>query len=173
MKVMKQQTDQQKNGKEKPITEPVRIKQPDRELERKFETHTNESIIPRYQYSGISCEAQIITDELLKASNFQPKTIAKALLKLSVTKLQTAVKILSNHNTLNYHMEKCGLATSPHCDYCTEVMKEIDGNWDIKCLETSYHILCKCKYFATQRASSYYDFVIDANKICTINMTTY
>ena len=58
-------------------------------------------------------------------------------------------------------MEKCGLAISPHCDYCTDVMKEIDANWDIKCLETSCHILCKCKYFSTQRASYYYDFTTD------------
>ncbi len=68
-------------------------------------------------------------------------------------------------------MEKCGLALSPHCDYCTEVMKETDANWDIKCLETSYHILCKCKYFSTQRASYYYDFKTDANKIFYKNIT--
>ena len=67
-------------------------------------------------------------------------------------------------------MEKCGLATSPHCDYCTEVMKEIDANWDIKCLETSCHILCKCKYFSMQRASYYDDFTTDVDKIFNKNM---
>ncbi len=90
-----------------------------------------------------------------KGCNFQTSIIANALLKLNFTKIQTAINILSNHNTLNYHMEKCGLALSPHCDYCTDVTKEIDANWDIKCLETSCHILCKCKYFSTQRASYY------------------
>ncbi len=29
---------------------------------------------------------------------------------------------------INYHMEKCGLALSPHCDYGTDVMKKIDAN---------------------------------------------
>ena len=67
-------------------------------------------------------------------------------------------------------MEKCGLAISPHCDYCTDVMKEIDANWDIKCLETSCHILCKCKYFSTQRASYYYDFNFHNRYIQTQNL---
>ena len=90
---------------------------------------------------------------------------------ISFNHIQTAIKILSNHNILNYHMEKCGLALSPHCDYCTDTMKEIDGNWDIKCLETSCHILCKCKYYSTQRASLYYDFTTDIDEIFHNNMT--
>ena len=86
-------------------------------------------------------------------------------------KLQTEIKILSNHNILNYHMEKCGLAITPYCDYCTDVMKEIDANWDIKCLETSCHILCKCKYFSEQRAALYYNFKTYENEIFSKNMT--
>ncbi len=139
-------------------------------MEKKFEAYIDNTLIPRYQYSGISCEAQIITDEFLKASKFRPEVIANALLKLNTSKLQTAIKIFSNHNTLNYHMEKCGLATSPHCDYCTEVMKETDANWDIKCLETSCHILCKCKYFSTERAATNYNWKINVNEICSKNM---
>ena len=70
-------------------------------------------------------------------------------------------------------MEKYGLALSPHSDYCTDVMEEIDANWDIKCLETACHILCKCKYFSTQRASYYYDFTTDIDKILHHKDITY
>ena len=69
-------------------------------------------------------------------------------------------------------MEKCGLALSPHCNYCTDTMKEIDGNWDIKCLETSCHIiLCKCKYYSSQRASYYNDFTTNIDEIFTKHTT--
>ena len=49
-------------------------------------------------------------------------------------------------------------------------MKEIDANWDIKCLETSCHILCKCKYFSTERAATYHNWKTEVNEICSKNM---
>ena len=36
-----------------------------------------------------------------------------------------------------YYMQKIGLAGAEHFAYCTEVMKQIDPNWDIKFLKPS------------------------------------
>ena len=73
-------------------------------MEIKFETYTNQSLYLDKKFSGISRETQIITYELLKVNKLQPIKIANTLLNLSFSHIQTIIKILSNHNILNYHM---------------------------------------------------------------------
>ena len=118
-------------------------------LHKKLNDHYRSTLINRYKNSGISSEAQIITNELLIKANNATNNIAKTLLSLTPTKLSIIIQILSNHNSLNYHNFKCNLAYNQYCDYCTEVMKECDPSWESNCLETSFHILYKCRYFST------------------------
>jgi hypothetical protein len=70
------------------------------------------------------------------------------------------IRILSGHNNLNYHLNKIDLVPDDKCEYCTEVMKHTDHQWEINCMETAFHILCKCQYFSIIRANIYHKFVI-------------
>ena len=36
------------NGRKQPLTDPVTIRQPHREMEKKFDTYTNQSLMTRY-----------------------------------------------------------------------------------------------------------------------------
>ena len=120
-------------------------------LNKKLTDYYKNSIINRYKNSGLSSEAQLITNELLAKAKNSTKNIAQLLLALTPTKISTHIQILSNHNSLNYHTTKCNLAYNQYCDYCTEVIKECDPSWESNCLETSFHILYKCRYFSTLR----------------------
>ena len=66
-------------------------------LENKIEEYYQKSIINRYEYSGISWEAKILTNKLLKATKNNTKLIKKCN---SPNKLATLICILSNHNIL-------------------------------------------------------------------------
>ena len=96
---------------------------PFRLLNKKLNDHYNSTIINRYKNSGISSEAQLITNELLAKAGNSIKNIAQILLALTPTKISIMIQILSNHNSLNYHNFKCNLAYNQYCDYCTEVIK--------------------------------------------------
>ena len=120
-------------------------------LENKIEVYYQKSIINRYVYSGISWEAKILTNELLKATKNNTLIITKCITSYSPNKLATLICILSNHNNLNYHMTKAKQRYDRCCEYCTEVIKHFDQKWEINCLETAQHILCNCAYFNNQR----------------------
>ena len=92
------------------------------------------------------------------------------LLALTPTKISTLVQILSNHNSLNYHTTKCNLAYNQYCDYSTEVIKECDPSWELNCLETSFHILYKCRYFSTLRRQIFFKNTIKLNELFTSNL---
>ena len=62
---------------------------------------------------------------------------------------------LSNHNSLNYHLEKIGLYYDPYCDYCTQIQKGNDTYWQTNCLETASHILLECPHFSKSRYETY------------------
>ena len=97
MKAMKKQTNLQKLDLKNPTTIAYK-KVPFKSLYTKLNNHYNNTITNRYKNSGISCEAQIITNELLAKAKNSTKDIAHSLLKLSETKLSTMIRILSNHN---------------------------------------------------------------------------
>ena len=105
------------------------------------------SIINRYKYSDISEEAKSLTNALLKTTNHNPCKITKHIITYPSYKLGILTQILSNHNNLNYHMTRAKLRYDEYCEYCTEVMKHCDPNWNTNCLETAQHILCTCPYF--------------------------
>ena len=107
----------------------------------------------------------IITNELLMKAKNSPKIIAHNLLKLTSSKLSIFIQILSNHNPLNYHNTKCNLAYNQYCDYCTEVMKECDPDWETNCFETSFHMIYKCKYFSNLRKQIFLKHTIKANEL--------
>ena len=80
------------------------------------------------------------------------------------------IQILSNHNSLNYHNFKCNLAYNQYCDYCTEVMKDCDPSWETNCLETSFHILYKCRYYSILRRQLFLKHTIKTNELFTSNI---
>ena len=137
---------------------------------KKLIDHYNNTIINRYKNSGISSESQIITNELLAKARNSTKTISQLLLALKPTKISTLVQILSNHNSLNYHTTKCNRAYNQYCDYCTDVMKECDPTWESNCLETSFHIIYKCRYFSTLRRQIFLKNTIKVNELFTPNL---
>ena len=145
-------------------------KLPFRSLYTKLNDHYNNTIINRYKNSGLSCEAQIITNELLSKANNSTKNVAHILLKLSPLRLSILVQILSNHNSLNYHNTKCNLAYNQFCDYCTEVMKECDPSWETNCVETSFHMLYKCNYFSNLRRQIFLKHTINENELFSKNL---
>ena len=133
--------------------------------------HFNTTILNRYKNSGISSEAQIITNELLNKLNNSTKNLSNILLKLSITNLSIIVKVLSNHNSLNYHQTAIDKAYNEHCDYCTEVMKNCDPHWEINCKETAFHILYKCRFFTNIRSKFFNKNTIKHNQLFNKNIT--
>ena len=57
-------------------------------------------------------------------------------------------------------MKTIKLLYDDKCDYCTEVMQETDYSWETNCLETAFHILCKCQFFSITRANIFYKFTL-------------
>ena len=102
--------------------------------------HTKDSIIPCYENSLISIEAKIITDEVLTIYKKKSDKIKNTILALQPSEISILLKTLSNHNSLNYHLEKIKLLYNPYCDYCTDLLKG-NSNWELECLETASHIL--------------------------------
>ena len=68
------------------------------------EEYYQNSVINRFKYSDISSKAKIITNELLKAANYNTTKIAKQIITYPDCKLAKQIIILSNHNNLNYHI---------------------------------------------------------------------
>ena len=132
--------------------------------------HFNTTILNRYKNSGISSEAQIITNELLCKLNNSTKKLSQMLLKQSITNLSTIVKILSNHNPLNYHLTAINKAYNEHCDFCTEVMKNCDPYWELNCKETAFHILYKCRFFTSIRNQIFNKHTIKHNQLFNKNI---
>ena len=62
------------------------------------------------------------------------------------------------------------LAYDPYCDYCTEVLKECDPSWETNCLETSFHMLYKCKYFSNLRRQIFLNDTINVNELFSKNL---
>ena len=48
------------------------------------------------------------------------KSITKFLLSLSRDNLKKMIGIVTRHNTLNYHLSKIGLSSTPICRGCSE-----------------------------------------------------
>ena len=140
-----------KIGSMKSPTNPIYNKIPFKNLENKINMYYQNSIINRYKYSDISEEAKSLTNTLLKLTNHNPYKITKLIITYPGYKLGILTQILSNHNSLNYHMTRAKLRYDEYCDYCTEVMKHCDPNWSTNCLETAQHILCTCPYFNNLR----------------------
>ena len=125
----------------------------------------NNTILNRYKNSGLSSETQIITNELLYKLKNSTKNLSHILLNLPITKLSTIVKVLFNHNSLNYHLTLTNQAYNEHCDFCTEVMKNCDPYWELNCRETAFHILYKCRYFTSIRKQIFNKFTIKHNQL--------
>ena len=121
-----------------PIYNKIRFKN----YENKIDEYYQKSILNSYKYSGISDEAKIFTNELLKTSNYNLKNITKQIISYPDCKLAILTKVLSNHNNLNYHMTRANLSYDEYCEYCTEVMKHYDQNCKTNCIETAHYILC-------------------------------
>jgi hypothetical protein len=66
--------------------------------------------------------------------------------------------LLTGHNTLRRHLHLTGLSDSPLCRRC--------GAED----ETSSHILCECKAFASLRHAYLGSFFLEPEDIKSINM---
>ena len=49
-------------------------------------------------------------------------------------------------------------------------MKECDPAWEANCLETSFHILYKCRYFSTLRRQIFLKNTIKINELFTPNL---
>ena len=87
-------------------------------------------------------------------------TASKASKQLNITDLSIAIRALSGHNNLNYHLNKIGIMPDDKCEYFTEVIRFTDHNWELNCIETAFHILCKCKFFSILRGNIFHEFVI-------------
>ena len=135
-----------------------------------IKNHFNKTILSRYKSSGISSEAQIITNELLLKLENSTKNLSHILLKMSETNLSTIVKVLSNHNSLNYHLTSTKQAYNEHCDYCTDVMKNCDPQWELNCRETAFHIIYKCRYFTSIRRQIFNKHTIKHNQLFNSNI---
>ena len=84
-----------KDGSKKTPSSTTYNKIPFKLLHKKLNDHYNSTIMNRYKNSGISSEAQLITNELLAKAKNSTKNIAKTLLSLTPTKLSILIQILS------------------------------------------------------------------------------
>ena len=144
-----------KIGSLKQPANPIYDKIPFKDYENKIDKYYQNSILNRYKYSGISEEAKILTNQLLTATKYKPNEIAKRIILYPNNKLEILIKVLSNHNNLNYHMTRTKLIYNEYCEYCTEVMKYCDPNWKYTCIETAEHILCTCTFFNNLRKDTF------------------
>jgi ribonuclease HI len=162
-----------KEGRLKPINDSTYNKIPFSNIIYRIGKHYSDTLKPRYQNAGLSSEARIITDEVLSAFKFKLDKLSKTLLKLSLKDIQTAFKLLSGHNCLNYHLQKCNMTPDDKCDYCTEVIKHTDYNWDINCMETAFHILCKCQFFSILRGDIFHKHILESSDLFAGKDTIY
>ena len=151
-----------KKGSLKQVSNPLYNKAPFTTFINIINKHYHRSIENRFIYSDISCEAKILTSGLVKAYKYRTNKMTNKILTLNYEKISTLIKILSNHNNLNYHMTKTKQSYNEHCEYCTEVMKYVDYNWEENCLETAHHILCKCSYFSNKRKEIFNKYQFDS-----------
>ena len=66
--------------------------------------------------------------------------INKKILTLSTNNLTSITKLITGHNELNYFQHTIGHSESNTCQFCDEDE-----------YETSFHILCECPVFTTNR----------------------
>lgn len=78
------------------------------------------------------------------------KIIADILLNLSKPHLRILVRGLTGHCKFKYHMSKLGFTSDNLCPSC-----EAD-------IDTPYHLLCLCPYFASERYRIFGNYVISA-----------
>ena len=57
-----------------------------------------------------------------------------------------------------------------HCDYCTDVMKNCDPQWELNCRETAFHIIYKCRYFTNIRSQIFNKYTIKHNQLFSNNI---
>ena len=69
-----------KEGRLKLINDNTYNKLPNSNLAYQIEQHYQSTLYPRYSNYGLSCEARIITDEVLKAFKHNYSKLSKALL---------------------------------------------------------------------------------------------
>ena len=153
-KEMKELTHSPK-GAQKQTEEETYSKTPHKNLETKIYKYFKLSNLNCYQNSTISCEAKILSDEILKFYKFSTKKLARSIAVLNTKQIRTLIMTLSNHNSLNYHLEKIGLYYDPYCDYCTKFQKGNNAYWQTNCLETASHILLECPHFSKNRYKTY------------------
>jgi len=63
------------------------------------------------------------------------------LLALPRQMLRPVIGVLTGHSQVQRHLSLMGLSNDPSCSYCSEA------------IETTSHYLCRCSYFAMQRAT--------------------
>ena len=81
----------------------------------------------KYEYSGISWEAKILTNELFKATKKHKAHYKMHNIIYSPNKVATLILcILSNHNNLNYYLTRAKQRYDEYCEFCTKVMKHCD-----------------------------------------------
>ena len=73
------------------------------------------------------------------------------------------IRVLSGHNTLNYHLEHMGYSYHPYCEYCTVSKTQIDN--DTAEIETATHILCDCPAFSKTRIGIYGNHTLTPDKL--------
>jgi len=66
---------------------------------------------------------------------------ARDLLALPRQMLRPVIGVLTGHSQVQRHLSLMGLSNDPSCSYCSEA------------IETTSHYLCRCSYFAMQRAT--------------------
>lgn len=95
-----------KKGAQKLTEEETYSKTPHKNLETKIYKYFKLSNLNCYQNSTISCEAKILTDEILKFYKFNTEKLSRSITVLNTKQIRTLIMTLSNHNPLNYHLEK-------------------------------------------------------------------
>ena len=88
--------------------------------------------------------------------------INKEIIKLNPTNISILIRILSGHNTLNYHLFDMGYSYNPYCEYCTT--SETQNN-DTAEIETATHIICDCPAFTRIRIEVYGKHIITLEKL--------
>ena len=124
--------------------------------------HWRTTIGKKWGLAQINKSSRILLKKLITSTNFNFTKINKEIIKLNPTNIAILIRILSGHNTLNYHLFDMGYSYNPYCEYWTT--PETQNN-DTAEIETATHIICDCPAFTRIRIEVYGKHITTLEKL--------
>ena len=130
---------------------------------KKVKNYCSQDLIKCLEGAQINKPSKQLLKKLVISTNFNFSKLSKEIIKLNPTDISILTRVLSGHNTLNYHLQHMGYSYHPYCEYCTVSESQIDN--DTAEIETATHILCECPAFSTIRIRIYGSYTLTPDQL--------